>query len=168
MKKVALVLAIVLLMGTLGGCYLFGKVYEAPEKTFTYDSFSITLTKAFSADEDFETFDVCYDSKTVAVFVEKLPFADEAGLDEVSISEFAAYQYDYLKDDTSAPLAIESGIYYMNYNGTGDDNTEYTFCVSFHKGDDAFWVVQMTCDSKDYEEYKPYFLNWMKTVDVIA
>ena len=44
------------------------------------------------------------------------------------------------------------------------------FCcvAAVYKGSDAFWFIQWACESEEYEEYRPHFVNWAKLVDVSA
>lgn len=165
MKKIALSVLSVCMLLSLSACFFFGKAYEADEKVFTAEGISLTLTEAFDEAEE-DGFYLCYGARDAAFFGEKILFSDEEGLEDYSLNEYAELLYEYIEDEQTAPLAYDGSIPVIEYTATGDDGTEYAYYTAVYKGVDAFWYLQWTCETEVYEEYKPYFVNWARLVDV--
>ncbi len=136
-------------------------VKEANEKVFTSDGMHITLTEGFK-EKEMEGYTACYDSPEIAVFTLK-----ETG-DNITTMTVLDYAQLVLSANASkSPKNIETidGIPSMEYTYTNETtNVEYQYLTFMYKAADAFWLVQFTCKTEDYEADKPYFINWAKTV----
>ena len=53
--------------------------------------------------------------------------------------------------------------YYHDENMLGYDTRYYSFV---YKGEDAFWIVQFSCYSEDFQEMDPKIMNWAESVVV--
>lgn len=164
MKRAAALLLVLCCLFSLMGCSA-KKVYEADAKTFTNDGLQIELTESFRAKEDYEGYTVCYDSAEVAVFVLKEAFTLAEGSESLSLEEYAGYVYEANASKNPDDVTTVDGLTCMEY--TFDNNgSEYSYFCAMFKGSDAFWLVQFVCMDTIYEEYKPYFIEWAKTVKV--
>ena len=64
-------------------------------------------------------------------------------------------------------LAEIEGLTTMEYEFLNEaENVTYCYFLSMYRGDTAFWLVQFACEASLYEDYRPYFIEWAKTVDV--
>ena len=155
-KVLALTLAAMLL---LCGC-------AAKPESFTANGMSIVLTDDFekSAQEGFE---VVYASKNAAVLV--LTEAYGTGLDAALLS---AKDYAELfmavsgkgdvevktdKTDAGADMA------YCTYTSVVD-GASYTYLATVHKNATAFWVIQFSAPTADYEKQAADFTAYAKSV----
>lgn len=136
-------------------------VKEAKDKTFSVEGMNITLTGGFSK-KDMEGYTACFDSSEIAVFALR-ETAD--GISAMSLLEYAAL---VLKANASkSPSGIETidGMTCLEYTWTNETTqTEYKYLTFLYKAPDAFWMVQFSCKTADYEADKPYFVKWAKTV----
>ncbi len=159
MKKLVSLVLLFIFIFTLGGC----AVKDTKEKVFTKDEFTITLNEAYveSAQEGFYA---CYDSATVAVFVVKESFDIMEGFSDYTIEQYANIVM-YNCSDKNPSLHQKDGINYIEYSFKNTElNKTYNYLIALYKSDSAFYMVQFTCEDKDYKEYKDYFLDRAKTV----
>ena len=165
MKKVLVGLLAVLLAFSMASCALFGsqKIYEKSAKTFSVDGMSITLTSGFT-EAEFEGYVVCYDSSEVAIFVIEEEFSLIDGASDWSIEDYA----DLVRQanlDQNPVVSEDEGLITMKYNYyNADEKTSYSYYSVMFKGPSAFWLVQFACEQNSFEEYKPHFIEWAKSV----
>ena len=75
------------------------------------------------------------------------------------------YEVNDLKFPT--PVTLTDGLYNIEYTVFNEmKNMTFTYLTVMYKGSDAFWMVQFACEDTKYEEYKPHFFEWAKTVKV--
>ena len=66
-------------------------------------------------------------------------------------------------------VKTENGLTSMEYKFYNEqEKITYKYFTTMFKGDDSFWLVQFACNENLYEEFKPHFVDWAKTVDVSA
>lgn len=134
-------------------------VKEAGEKTFSVDGMNITLTKGFTK-TDMEGYTACFDSSEIAVFALK-ESADSA----LSLLDYAAMILKANESKTPGNIEMIDGIPSIEYTYKNEtENAEYKYLTFLYKAPDAFWAVQFSCRAADYEENKPFFVKWAKTV----
>jgi hypothetical protein len=170
MKKGLLQSAIcLLLVGVMlccSGCFRI-KVYEASDKTFSTQGLTITLTSAFIETSGAKGYTACYDSPEVAVFALKESFDLQDGFGDLLAEEYAALVREANSDKNPSPVSDADGLLSIEYSFLNTvENKEFTYYTAMFKGEDAFWMVQFACESSLYEEYRPHFIKWAKTVDV--
>ncbi len=159
MKKLICLITVFILIFTLGGC----AVKDTKDKIFTKNEFSITLNEAY-VESQRDGFYACYDSATVAVFVVKENFDIMEGFSDYTIEQYANIVM-YNCSDKNPSLHKKDGINYIEYSFNNTElNKTYNYLIALYKSSDAFYMVQFTCEDKDYKEYKDYFLNRANTV----
>lgn len=174
MKKIIALLVTLLTVLSLSACNMLPAlgtylalsqpVYKADEEVFKADGLEITLTEAFT-ETDMEGFTACYDSSEVAVFVLKEDYASIPQLSDLSLEEYADLVHEANADRSPDAITETDGLTSMEYEFYNeDDSTNYKYFSTMFKGEDAFWLVQFAVDADDYEEYKPYFIEWAKSV----
>jgi hypothetical protein len=139
----------------------FGQAIENMiPRTFTYDNYSIELTRAF---ED------CggeWDSSKVVAYC----FC-ETGAD---LSSYGL-EYDtaaaYLRD-TNESYGIDSDVTAISdtcawaaYTDTYDDNEYYNYDYVIQSGED-FWYTEFYCLAEDADKYAPLFEKWAQSIKI--
>ena len=164
MKKV-LALALLLAM-TLSLVACGGRVYDADPKEFTSSGMTITLTDAFREITK-ERFTVCFDSSEVAVFGTRENFSAQGGFADISLQEYATMVYNNNATKGPGDITEIDGLTTIEYQFLNEqENVTYCYFLSMYRGESAFWLIQFACREADYEAYRPYFIEWAKTVDV--
>ena len=159
MKKLVSFILLFTFIFTLGGC----AVKDTKEKVFTKNEFSITLNEAY-IESEYEGYYACFDSATVAVFVVKEGFDIMEGFSDYTIEQYANIVM-YNCSDKLPSFHQKDGISYIEYSFKNTEvNKTYKYLTALYKSSDAFYMVQFTCEDKDYIEYKDYFIERAKTV----
>lgn len=167
MKKIlALVLALITLLSCVSCIGV--KVYEAEATEFSSQGLTLTLTKAFKK-ADVQGYTVAYDSAAVAVFALKESFSLMAGMSDMSVDDYAELLREANAARDPGAIQTEEGVLFFEYSFYNEEEkTTFKYFTTVHKGDDAFWMVQFATREGVYDEYRPYLLQWAKTVDVTA
>ena len=153
MKRLLFLLLTVVVLLSVSSCSLFN-VVEAPDKVFDCGDFSITLTSGFTTYE-MEGYDFAFDSMKIAVFGFKEDFSlFEEGTD---LAGYAKLIYEANIDEGLTTIQYES------YDS--DEKVSYIYYTVLYEGKEAFWTIQFFCDKADFDEYKPYFIKWAKSVE---
>ena len=142
------------------------KVYEKVPKQFSSSGMKITLTDAF-IEATVPGYTVCYDSSDVAVVALKESFSLLAGLSGLSVEEYADLVHQ--SNASKSPTAVTKldGLTVFEYDFLNTDlNQTYSYLTVMYKGSDAFWTIQFSTLKGQYTEYRPYLINWAKTVNV--
>ena len=158
MKKIlSLVLTLVMLV-------TFASCGEANPKNFSAQGMTVTLTDAFKENTQ-AGYTVCYESSEVAVFILKESFSLQAGVENLTLDEYADLVRQSNASKSPTEIAKQDGFYTMEYNFLNEsENQTYSYYCTMFKGTDAFWLVQFACKEGDYASYKETFLNWAKTI----
>ena len=164
MKKIlALVLALVTLLSCVS-CF-GGKVYEAAPADFSADGMNITLTKAFKKAK-IDGYTAAFDSKAVAVFVLKESAAMFGDMADMSQREYAELLRQANASKNPDALKTEEGVLLFEYSFYNPaEKQTYKYFTTVHKSDDAFWMVQFASVEANYEEHRPYMLQWAKSIN---
>lgn len=148
----------------LVGCSNERKLKEG-EVLFSEEGMSIILTDAF---EELSTqlYAACYDSEDVAVFVVKDEFSANNSFSGLALDEYAELVHSSYLAYSPADVEKIEGITCIEYRSyIENDNITYVYLTTLFKGSDAFWQIQFSCMEEKYEEYKPQFIRWAKTVE---
>lgn len=139
-------------------------VRTAEAKTFTCEGMSVTLTKGFRK-KSASGFTAGYNSRQAGVLVLREAFTSITDGSSLTLEDYAQLVLSNNQERVSIDGGIRQsdGLTYMEYVATSD-NREYGYLVTMFKGPDAFWLVQFFCKNSEYTEYRPYFINWAKTV----
>lgn len=165
MKSILRVISIALLCAVAFGLLSCEKEQVGPKSVdFAYDGMTITLTDDFKQTEE-EGFTVCFDSGAVVIFCLKEKFTLKDGLNNMSVEEYTESVREVNSDLDSTDVVSEDGYAYMEYsfNNLILGKTFRYMCTVF-KTEDAFWMIQFSCEEFVYEHYKPKFASWAKTV----
>lgn len=158
MKRFLPLLALILLTTLLlGGC----KKYA--DKVFSEGELSITLTDEFSESPRI-AFTAAYESYDVAVLIiresaETIQAA--AGSEEVSLDAYAEMLLEVNR--LSADIVKEEGLTTYTYAKEAD-GIDYTYFVTLHRSDEAYWMVQFVTQTSLFEEKKPTLLEYALSV----
>ena len=159
MKKIALLMAVLMLTLSLASCGLMGP------KTFTKDGISITVKGFFTEQNGLnEEYNLILISPDAGVMILKETFDSFASValdTNMSVKEYAkiVMSGNSLKGDPTE----EDGTTYFTY--TEDvDGTEFTYMGFCYRGTDAYWLVQIYCPTEDYMDKKPEMMEWAKSV----
>ena len=159
MKKIAILLAALMLTLSLASCGLMGP------KTFTVDDLSITVEGFFTEQNGLnEAYDLILISPEAGVMVLKETFTEiaEADLDSnMSVKEYAKIVMN--GNSLEGTPVEEDGMTYFTYTAEAD-GTEFTYMGFCFRGTDAYWLVQIYCPTEDYEAKKPEMMEWAKSV----
>lgn len=159
MKKARLVLILSLCLAFSSCSFMFK---EAKAKTFAKAGLSITLTDEFN-EKDQRSYTACYDSAHVAVFVLKEEFTLLQGLEDASLDDYCALVIENNNKDSA--IQKEGGLTYFVFEFSANGK-EYTYFCPVFKGSDAFWLVQFSCVTSEYNDYLEKFIAWANTVEV--
>lgn len=160
MKKWLLFCLSLLLVVTVTGCGMFSDPKTADAKDFTLEGLTITLTDAFS-DLEVEGATGGYQSRDCALFLIKEPFDSLKNGEELTLEEYV--ERVKTKNGLDVEIKTEENLTYFERTASVDGD-EFVYYSVMYRAPDAFWLLQFTCETKDYEEYRPYFVNWAKSV----
>ena len=158
MKKTISILLIALSIICLVSCGLF-----APkEKSFEKSGLTITLTENFY-EKDQVSYTATYDSSKVAVFTLKEEFSLSSSFSNLSLDEYAKM---VIKNNSlTVEAKTKDNLTYFDFEKeiNGKNLTYYAFV---YKGSDAFWLVQMACESDNVPDCEADIFKYAKSVVV--
>ncbi len=167
MKKALISITALLVLCTLclTSCNLLDPT-KMPEKTFTKEGISFTLTEAF-----FETsvseYTVAYDSTGIAVWALREEFSLLEGFEDYTLEQYANLLLD-ANDMKDKPLNEEDGLMWYEYDFENTQaNTTYHYYTFVYKADDAFWMVQFACTVSNVEKYEDAIMGYAKKVTFV-
>ncbi|MBE6948717.1 MAG: hypothetical protein E7456_02605 [Ruminococcaceae bacterium] len=172
MKKISVLLLITLSISLLlTSCFFIvptANVYDGPvdsgkPQEFSKDGITLTLTDEFIEKESERGFDAYYVAPYGAVMILKEEFALEEGLEDRTLDEYIKNVIENNGYDFDPISNHDLLYYYHDETMMGQDTRYYSFV---YKGNDAFWIVQFSCFSKDLQEMEPQIMNWAKSVVV--
>ena len=164
MKKNLIVLALILILAltitALAGCNLFA----AKEKTFSKAGMSIVLTEAF-VEKEAAGQTVAYESKKAVVMVVKEEFTlfQSLGVStDISLQEYAELVISG-GGLTGVSVEVKNGLTCFEYKKTVDGKDLSYFATVF-RGSDAYWLIQFSAETKNYNGLLDTFITWAKSV----
>ena len=160
MKKWLLFCLSLLLAVTVTGCGMFRDPKTADAKDFTLEGLTITLTDAFR-NLKVEGATGGYQARDCTLFLIKEPFDLLENGENLTLDEYA----ELVKANNSLDVEIktEENLTYFERTASAD-GVEFSYYSVMYRAPDAFWLLQFACETTDYEEYRPYFVNWAKSV----
>ncbi len=158
MKKL---LAIILCLAALLSLSACGET-----KTYKAGGFSVQLPRTFERTEK-ERYALHLNDGDVFVWTVKDDFSAEEGMEAWPLNEYVTTLYLLNELQNPEPVKEENGIIYFEYSAVNEKkNKTFTYLTTAYKASDAFYMVQFVCEDKEYETYKPLFMEWAKTVKV--
>jgi len=165
MKRTISFLLILLLALSLASCLPDKKSYEGKSKDFTVEELIITLTDEFmKLSFAAEGFTSAIGATDATLLLLKETF-EELDID----NSYGAEDYAWAVHDSYAPEHItdvysEDGLVCFEFGATTDDGDALEYLAVCYKADGAFWLLLFSTDEPLYDEYKPHFVTWAKSV----
>lgn len=164
MKKALSLFFVLVMVFSLTAC-IPDEAKSGKAKTYTVEEMTITLTDAFmhmaSLAPDFTD---CYGATDVTAIFLKETFESLDATGDESVDVYAEAVRESNSASDMSDIFHEDGVTYVEYTAENDGET-FKYFAAMYKGSDAFWLVQFACDESAYEEYKPYFIDWAKSVE---
>ena len=143
--------------------------HRAPqEKTFSYDDMTITLTNEFKEGQDSDVYDVYYNAKKYVVFMLKDEFdliRDAYGISSGDISMQDYFKMVQTNNKSDWVLKEKDGLSYFEYD-VNVEGKSFSYLGAVYQSHDAFWLVQFSCETKNYDACFDTFIKWAKSVKV--
>lgn len=147
------------------GALLFTGCKEAPAKTFTVDELSITLTEDFSESPRL-AFTAAYEAYDTAVLIireNRDTIEAAAKKKDVSLNEYAVMVLN--ANQLTVSTVEEEGILTYTYSRkNSDDGVDYTYFVTLHRSEEAFWLVQFVTKTSRFQKEKPTLLDYARSI----
>lgn len=164
MKKpiiTALILTIAIVL--FNGCTMS----PAAEKEFLKAGLAITLNTNFS-ESDAGDYTAIYESNkdnaVVIILKEDFSLFEIAGIStDISLNEYAQLTVD--ASGKNSIVEAKDGLTYFTHESTVD-GVKYSYLAVVYRGSDAYWLVQFSTYSKDFDGLVDTFTKWAKTVSV--
>ncbi len=142
------------------------KEEPAPAKTFTVDELSITLTEDFSESPRL-AFTAAYESHdhtAVLIIRESADIIEQAaGKKDVSLNEYAVMVLN--ANQLTVSTVEEEGILTYTYSRkNADDGVDYTYFVTLHQSEEAFWLVQFVTQTNRFKKEKNSLLGYAASI----
>ena len=161
MKKIiALMLALVALLSFVS---CGQKPYESTAKSFSANGMTIKLTEAFKS-VSMAGYAAVYEASETVVYVSNQQMSEFDKVKEMSLEKYVGFFRDSNKSKTPSETKTDGDVIYIEYSSTGEGNVVYKYLTAFFEGNGVYVRVEFVAEDKNYEEYRPYFINWAKTV----
>lgn len=169
MKKIAVILAALMLVLSLTSCAGFVEEFkaawdEATTQTFEVDEMNITLKGVFVQQDDLvENVDAVFFSLEAQVMVSRLTYRD-LGFDSepnLTAQRMAEAYVEIL--DSDLEVVVEDGLVSVTDEHILD-GTSMTSVYYFYTSDGAYWLVQMYCPTESFAEMQSSFNEWAGSV----
>lgn len=154
-KKTLCVIFVIQMLFLLGAC-------SDSEVEYSANGMTITMEEGFEESEYYGM--TYYDSEEVQVYLAKEEFSllKEKGEEtDFTVKEYADFLLKAIS--TTAEIKTEDGLTYFEYSKM-PESVEYSYFVTVHKTDDAFWYVTFTCEKSLMSEYRPRFEKWARSI----
>ena len=163
MKKILSLILCIAMAVCLCAC---ADILSSDKRKYSTEEFSIDIPDGFEEKTDLG-YDAFYVKDDVFVWAIKDPYSGVDGSVEWTIEEYAAVIHSANAEHSPTEVYKEGALTLMEYTVYNSSKSKtFTYLTSMHKGSDAFWIVQLVCEKDDFEEYKPHFIEWAKTIKV--
>ncbi|MDR3216362.1 MAG: hypothetical protein LBT55_02950 [Clostridiaceae bacterium] len=149
------------------GCSLLGNLGKAEKKVFEKAGIKLTLTDEFY-EKDILTYTIYLESTDKAVIALKeepnamFPISTELRAYTESVLSVNMLTTPILTSSTEeGVLLFEYFIYEKIVSGK-----DFTYLAITKKSETAFYLIQFTCETKNFADFKGQFLDWAKLVEV--
>lgn len=130
-----------------------------PKVFASTEGITITLTDEFTR-KDHNVFTDMYSSSKVSVAIFKEEYFNDTN---ITVSEYGRLFLD-VNDLKSTSLNDIDGMTCFEFSQRNSENKDYSYLGVVFKDTDCFWVVQFAARQEDYDEYRPQFIEWAKTI----
>ena len=161
MKKSRIVAIVMLIVMVSAG---FTSCKSAPkEKTFSKAGVEITLTEDF-VEKDIVSQTAYFESMKSIVMVLKEEFTlfESVGLStDMSMEEYA--EIIFTGNNIESVVEEKDSLSTFTYENSVSGK-DFTYFATLFRSDDAYWMIQFACETKDFESMSDQFMKWAKTV----
>ncbi len=169
------VLAVVLLLLGIAGSVVMGlsvmdklldaKAAAPADKTFTCQELTITLNEQF-VQTGAAGYTACYSSGDAAVFVLREGFDAKEGFGDLTVTEYGEMVLQKNGLSETAELGEYGGLTAFHHvSAVGE--TQFYYYVVLLKGEDAFWMVQITSLYEGAEKNMPQYQHWAQSIVLV-
>lgn len=155
----AAVLASLICLCAVAGCTI-------SPKTFEKAGMQITLTTAFY-EKEMVSQTAYYESRTAVVVALKEEFSSLPGASDYTLSDYTDLVISGNRISAETHTREGKGYEYFTYEKTVSGN-DYFYLATTHKTDDAFWLIQFGCFTKNKDNKTETFLEWADTITFVA
>lgn len=143
--------------------FLAGCDFEVKDKTYTSSGLTVTMEDGMF-EKDLASATVYYEGTSVIMSGLKETFD---ALSVVNLGKESTIA-DYIKvveknNGSTFDVKEEDGITYFTYEKEISGKS-FFYLASVYKTDDAFWLVNFGCETKNKDKYEQKFIKWAKTV----
>ncbi|MBR6652789.1 MAG: hypothetical protein IKL30_06455 [Anaerotignum sp.] len=160
MKKTA----IKLLTLCLAACLLLTACGGAKTTVFSYEGLTVEVPRNYKqitgAEVDAYTFALANSKASMMGIREEKAIFEAYGLDP-TLEEYA--NMVQAANQKEMDMSTYNGQIMMNFTSTVNGET-YEYLASVYESEDAYWVIQCGCRSKDYEKYRGDFFSQLLSV----
>jgi len=158
-------------LGILGIAFVVGLVigflpYMLPElsspKDFTVGDLSITLTDQFERTSPMGNQTAAFLSDDKGVVFVKESFSEYTGLEFFTIDAYAQLSKE-ANPQINTALQQENGYTYYEYTARVDGD-KMCYITFYYKSDNAFWAITFFTMADHYQDARPQFFTWAKSV----
>ena len=157
-----------ILAGIVGGIYvsksLLGDAPQiAAEQTVRCQELQITLPETF-VETSADGYTGCYSDGETAVFLMREDFSAEEGFAELSLEDYGARILANNRLDNVTLESRDGMTAFAQVIADEATGAEYYYYCGLFKGQDAFWMVQITTLSDGASENIPQYRQWLAGV----
>ena len=132
---------------------------------------TITLDNSFRREEDStQTFCAFMDRPFVLFTALKEPFVtfSSLGIDKnSSLEDYAQIIFRANKfENTILQYDEQNNLHYFDNEKMISGRMMHYWCIIL-KGSDAFWLCQFACESNNFNDFKPFFIDCAKSITII-
>lgn len=163
MKKGVAVFAVCIVIGIIIGlaASILPLFIEPEAKVFTKGSMSITLNEDFS-EAFFDGFDVAYDSRNMAVFMQKTEFVGDDDFAAMTVDEYCDAVIK--ANGKNSEIHHKDGLTYYEFSYVTDQSINYRYLCFTYKTGDSFWLVQFAVEESNYSLYEEDIFTYAKSI----
>lgn len=133
-------------------------------ESFQCQELQITLTEDFVSAE-VPGYTACYSAGETAVFLLREDFDAMEGFGELDLEGYGAMVLANNNLDQSVSLEQKDGLTVFARVLTDEESgAAYYYYCGLYKGQDAFWMVQITTQAEGASEKIPQFRQWLQSV----
>lgn len=163
MKKITSVFLCLLM---LVGCFALTSCSEST-KTYSKSGFSITMSDDF-VEKELVAYTYYLESTTAIMTALKEDFStfEAVGVStDISLKEYAELIVTANALDSNTEITESDGLTYFTYEKDVSGKSFFYVCYVF-KGSNAFWSMNLACETSNKDEFTPKFNEWAKSVTV--
>jgi hypothetical protein len=159
-KNVTLIVLAVIMLAFVG-CSS-----SAPKaKTFSAAGMSIELTDSFH-EKELVSATAYYESKDVIVLAIKEEFTLMYGLANYTLADYAQL---VINNNRLPDVTVETAENYVHFRYDKEvSGKDFSYWATCFKSDDAFWLIQFACETKNYDGKIATFQKYANSVSFTA